>query len=149
MGRGTMRSMVEGLTSAGVEDVLNDSFGIGLYLSGGYADDPEAVFPKPRVTPKVSSRISAHLVGNAVDLDAELREGAVEIQHIWPCGVLFSKFESLGPCSQELPEPRFCRTHGAAERSCLGYRGFVRLPHLPLHRTPCGPPPHPLRGQGG
>ena len=67
-----MRSMVEGLFGAGVENVLEDPFCIRLQLGRRNPDDAIAIVPQPTIPLLVAIGIVAHLMHNSVDLDSEL-----------------------------------------------------------------------------
>jgi len=126
-----MRSMVEGLFGAGVENVLEYTLGIRPQFRGRNSQDPIAAFAQPQVAAFVPSRVVSHFVRDAVDLDSELCCGAIEVDYIWAGWVLMAEFQVCGPGSENLPEPDFRRGHRATKgpRFCDG--GFCRLPHGP------------------
>jgi hypothetical protein len=79
-------------------------------------------------------------MGLAVHLHRELDGWAIEIEHIWPGGMLAPKSQALIAFAQLLPEQDFGQAHGSALLlgECLGR--FRAMKHAATT------PPPPLRG---
>src|SRR4051794_36365038 len=99
MGRGTMRSMVEGLfgTGASLQDQQDCFFDIAIELARRNPQGPYSNVLQPYVPPLVSLRIIAEFVCDAINLDPQPRRGTVKIQHIGANRVLPPKLQPLWP----------------------------------------------------
>ena len=60
------------------------------------AEREHAALRKPRIAEGIAGRSVATVVKGAIDLDRKLCERAVEVEAVWPGGVLAAKVEAAG-----------------------------------------------------
>ncbi len=100
MGRGTVPAkagMVEGdLPQAAPHKHFRHIIRRFQHLSRRYPHDGNPLLRQPRVALQISHRPVAPVMGNPVDLDAQLGLGAIEIQHIGPDRMLAAEFYPAG-----------------------------------------------------
>jgi len=79
-------------------------------LSDWNSKDRDALLAQPFVAGDIARRCTSHIVRDTVDLDTELRGGAVEIEHVWAERVLAAELDArLLP--QFLPYQDFGQRH--------------------------------------
>ena len=109
-----MRSMVEGLTRASIQNVLENTLGIAPQFARRNSEHPVAAIPQPQVPPFIPRRIVAHLMGHAVNFDRKLRGGTIEVEDEGPGRMLMSELEPGRTPAKNLPESGFRWAHRAA-----------------------------------
>jgi hypothetical protein len=72
-------------------------------VMSGEADDLDALLAEPGVAALVTSRIVAHVVTDAIQLDPEPRRGAIEIQRIPARRMLVPELETVRTRPQQAP----------------------------------------------
>ena len=73
-----------------------------------------------RCTFFVVLRLVAHVVDYAIDFDAELRLGAIEVDHVVFDRMLAAEFDASGAAPDFAPQQHFGQGHLAAEAAGLG-----------------------------
>ncbi len=81
------------------------------------------------IPPLIALWVPAHVVGLAVDLDAEPGLQAVEIQHIRSRRMLASEFVPAGAGAKDAPKQHLGKRHHLSERSGSGDDGLPTRSH--------------------
>jgi len=107
------------------------------------ADNRYALTCQPFIALVIPNLPLLAVMRSAINLDAELGRGAIEIQHIFTNRMLAPEFDASWLALEMLPKKDLWQAHCCAEPTTFGVivRGWIAV-QLPL-RQPCGlPPPH-------
>lgn len=106
-------------------DVLKNAFEVLQHLGSGDPQGGDVVPGKPRITTGIAEGAVSPLVRFAVDLHAQLRGVAVEIEVVRSRGMLFAPVQTDLALSQLLPEQHLRQTHRSPKfaRAAVGFAG--------------------------
>jgi hypothetical protein len=85
------------------QDQVHRGFDVAVKVPSRDAARAEAAPPEPIVSCHIMSRAFAHPVSNTVDLDAEFRGRAIEVEHIGAHRMLSAGLQAAGAGPQDLP----------------------------------------------
>ena len=74
------------------------------HLGRGQANDFDTLHQQKRITSFVMLRSIAHIVNDAVDLDAEFGRRAIKVEHIASYRMLPAEFQPIRRLTQNLPK---------------------------------------------
>ena len=156
-GRGTTRSVVEGVTGLDQRrrqshEAVGDGVDSAQHIDCGDARHGHALGLKPSVPARVALRPVFHLVAHPVDFDRKARLGAIKVEHIGPDRMLTPEGRHAGLTrAQPAPQHRLRRRQFAAKLAGAGdglrRRSQRFRPRFPHHHASRGPP-SPRRGGG-
>ena len=120
MGRGTMRSMVEGYQphpfSRNEGDKFQHAAELGPHALSRKPDYPDILLSQPDGSSAVMRDAVRMFMTLSIDLDGQLRRRAVEIEDIGPYRVLPAKLQTRQPlAAQAEPKPRLRRCHAPTQ----------------------------------
>ena len=119
---------VNSLARGSDEDGLHDAVEVVHDLARGYAQSKNALARHPGVAPRVVQGLVAKSVTFAIDLDRQVRAGAVEIEDVGTQRMLTAELQaSLARVSQNQPQMHFRRRHGFAQSTRPGQCQFSRF----------------------